>query len=330
MAYIRAYYHRDPKRLAAHVRYIAGREDSRGLRGLGQPFRELRGDIGAAVRLLQEHARAVRTQAGGALREGPFLRLLFTLPDDLAARVMAADGRLAKGSELVLRDAVEAVFRSAARHLQGVYAVHFHSTARRAHPHVHVDLSPLDTHGRTAFLTRRQQDLLRDAWGREVERALVRVERHLHPPERAPAQPEALQRGSHGHVLEPGQRAGEPGGNAPAEAPSRRARRDGQSTPWAAPVAGSRRAPDETPRRRVGRSRDALPLLTQALLGPSGLPLLDLFTRALLGRAQARLRLPAPNLALRDALGLQVPVPGRLRGVARFFGVRPSSPLRWP
>lgn len=328
MAYVRAYFHRDPKRLAAHVRYIAGREDSRGLRGLGQPFRELQGDVAGAVRLLQEHARVVRTRAGDALRDGPFLRLLFTLPDSLAVRVMAADGRLAKGSELVLRDAIEAVFRSGGRHLQGVYAVHFHSTTRRAHPHVHVDLSPLDAHGRTAFLTQRQQDRLRDAWEREVERALLRVERHVMPPERAHEAPDHdVSRSAPTTVGERADEAHASAASRPEPATSRRA----ASAPWATPSRRSAGSDAGPPRRRIHRSRDALPLLTQVLLGPSGLPLVDLFTRALMGRAEARLRLPAPNLALRDALGLRVPMPGHLRTTTtRLLGVPLDLPLRWP
>ena len=130
MAFVRAYFHREPKRVAPHVRYIAGRENSRGLRGLGPAFRALNGDVERSIALLREHADAVRTRAGQHTRDGPFVRLLFTLPDDLAARAVATDTRLPKGSELVLRDAVEATFRSVGRHLQGVYAIHFHATGR--------------------------------------------------------------------------------------------------------------------------------------------------------------------------------------------------------
>jgi hypothetical protein len=184
MAFVRAYYHREPKRVAPHVRYIAGRDGSRGLRGLGPAFRALNGDVERSIALLREHAAVARTRTGWGTREGPFVRLLFTLPDELSARVIATDARLPQGSELVLRDAIEATFRSVGRHLQGVYALHFHATGRRAHPHVHVDLSPLDQHGRTVFLTARQRDLFRTTWERALERAERRVSttrRRTHP-----------------------------------------------------------------------------------------------------------------------------------------------------
>jgi hypothetical protein len=205
MAIVRVYFHREPKRVAPHVRYIAGRENSRGLRGLGPAFRALNGDVERSIALLREHAAAVRTRAGQHTRDGPFVRLLFTLPDDLAGRVIATDAYLPKGSELLLRDAVEATFRSVGRHLQGVYALHFHATGRRAHPHVHVDLSPLDQHGRTVFLTARQRALFRATWEREIVNVLERAERRVRSPERSPgaAAPARSRRSDAGHGVRP-------------------------------------------------------------------------------------------------------------------------------
>lgn len=176
MAYVRIYYHRDPARIAPHVRYIATRPGSCGLHGLGPAFRELRGDVGASVDLLNQHAARARTATGLGTREGPFTRMFFTLPSDLAVRVDQAHAHLMDGPRLVLRDAIEATFRSAGRELQGVYAIHFHAERRAAHGHVHVDLSALDAHGRATFLTAEQRRRLREAWEREVGRALQRVE----------------------------------------------------------------------------------------------------------------------------------------------------------
>lgn len=300
MAIVRVYFHRNPRRLARHVRYIAERPGSHGLRGLGPAFRTLNGDVAAVTRLLREHAAQVRTRAGNRIREGPFMRLLFTLPDGLAGRVMAADGYLSKGSQLVLHDAVEAAFRSVGRHLQGVYAVHFHSTTRRAHPHVHVDLSPLDIHGRSVFLTGRQRDAFRAAWVREVERALERAER------RAAGLPRVRADAAHDRST-PGRRL------SGATSPS--APRQGNAS-----RSGSRRPP------RPGRY---LTLVASFLLGGSGLPILDLFTRALLARAQARLRLPLPNRAARAGFGLSVPLPARVAAPLGFFRHALRVPRRW-
>ena len=299
MAFVRAYFHREPKRVAPHVRYIAGREGSRGLRGLGPAFRALNGDVERSIALLREHAGVVRTQAGLRTRDGPFVRLLFTLPDDLAARAMATDARLPQGSELVLRDAIEATFRSVGRHLQGVYALHFHATGRRAHPHAHVDLSPLDAHGRTVFLTPRQRELFRTTWEREIERALERAERRVGAPQPARTTPREV------------------------DAPTRQ--RDPIEAPdWPGgegfrPRAASRSRPRSSP----------LPNLASILLGSSRMPLLDLFTRALVARARTRQALPLPTLSARYGLGLRVPLPDPQRGPLRLFP-RPSLTLRLP
>lgn len=297
MAFVRAYFHREPKRIAPHVRYIAGRENSRGLRGLGPAFRALNGDVERGVALLREHADAVRTRAGRRTRDGPFVRLLFTLPDDLAARAVATDAHLPKGSELVLRDAVEATFRSVGRHLQGVYAIHFHATGRRAHPHVHVDLSPLDVHGRTVFLTARQRELFRTTWEREIVKALERAER----------------RG----------RAPDPAIDERERPPSRRSNRNREPAPTTHHASAT-----GTPHRgRRRASSSYLPHVASILLGSSRMPLVDFFARALTARTQARLSLPMPSLAARSALGLEIPLPNPQRGPLRLFR-RPSIRVR--
>ncbi len=278
MAYVYIYFHRNPRRLAKHVRYIGERPESRGLRGLGPAFRGLHGDVAASIALLRDHAAVVRQRAGHGVRDGPFVRLLFTLPDGLATRVMEADQRLSKGGERVLQDAIEATFRSVARHLQGVYAMHFHASSRHAHPHVHVDLSPLDQHGRTVFVTGRQRDLLRSSWEHEVVRALERAERR--DPTLVPVCDVAV---------------------------ARQAARDRDAQP---------RGPRAHAVRALEAPGRSLAVLTTWVLRRSGLPLVDLFTRAVLARAGARSRLPLPSRAARFGFGL-------IRGP-----LRPVHPLR--
>lgn len=289
MAYVYIYFHRNPRRLAPHLRYIGERPESRGLRGLGPAFRALQGDIAASIALMREHAASVRRQAGRNLRDGPFVRVLFTLPTPLAERVMAADHRLPKGGERVLQDAVEATFRSVARHLQGVYAMHFHASSRHAHPHVHVDLSPLDQHGRTVFLTGRQRELLRSTWEREVVRALERAERR--DPTHVPA-PEERTRASWARVHEAG-----------LERPRTR------------------------PARALDVPSRSLVVLTSWVLRPSEMPLVDLVTRAVLARAGSRLRLPLPSRAARFGFGL-MRGPLRPIDPLRFFPRVPLRPER--
>jgi hypothetical protein len=286
MAYVTIYYHREPSRLGKHARYIAERPGSAGLHGLGPAFRALRGDVGASVRLLEQHAARARTQTGDGTREGPFVRLLFTLPTDLAQRVDRTARALKDGPRLVLRDALEATFRSAGRELQGVYAVHFHAQKREAHGHVHVDLSPVDLHGRTTFLTPQQRARLRAAWEREVRQALGRVERRS-------ARPVAARDTSQTPHRE--------------DAPGRRettARRTGR---------GDDARPDGFDDRRVTRrplrlpARVYMPAVAARLFGWPRSPFLDLFLRALLARSTRRRERRRPLLAVRFAFGLPVP-----------------------
>jgi hypothetical protein len=288
MAYVRIYYHRDAGRIAPHVRYIAGRPGSCGLHGLGPAFRELRGDVDASVRLLRDHASRARTATGLGPRDGPFTRMFFTLPNDLAARVDHADLCLADGPRLVLRDALEATFRSAGRELQGVYAIHFHAAQREAHGHVHVDLSPLDARGRPTFFTAEQRRRLRETWTREVVQALARVERRAASDSRPAASrdetaaDDAVDRRAHVPILDD-ERQGLSGADA-----------------------------DALPRRRPFRSRRApfvpfVPFVAGRLFGWSRSPLTDLFLRALVARSTRRLHRRQPLLAVRFALGLPVP-----------------------
>lgn len=297
MAFVRVAYHRKTRRLALHVRYIASRDDSRGLRGIGPAFRALGGDVERSIALLHEHAALVRKQAGASIQEGPFWRLLFTLPTPQAERVATLEGRFPSGGARVLQDTMDATMRSVGRHFQGVYAVHFNSNGRRAHPHVHAELSALDAHGRRTFVTARQRELFRSTWEREIERALLRAERR--------ARVEAVP------TIEP-----ETDAAHPMPVSERRDRSAGRS------VEGQ-----VVPRRR------RLPYLataTSLALGSSGLPLVDLFARAFVSRYEARLRVPLPCRAARAGLGLTVAMPRDLPALGAWAR-RPSLfPVRWP
>ncbi len=299
MAYVNIYYHREPSRLGKHVRYIAERAGSTGLHGLGPEFRALRGDVTAAVRLLAQHAAQARTQTGDGTREGPFVRLLFTLPTDLARRVDRSAMLLGDGPRLVLRDAIEATFRSAGRELQGVYAIHFHAEKREAHGHVHVDLSLLDQQGRTTFLTAQRRAKLRAAWEREVTQALRRVERRG-------TQPPAARED---HVA-----------GAPTRAPSDDRRRGAAPPPGAARDDQAMDDAAHAPRAHRVRRRPApvyVPAVAARLFGWPRAPLMDLLLRAILARSSHRRASRPPLLAVRFAFGLPVP----------RVTVRPRSPL---
>ncbi len=309
MAIVRTYFHRTPARVAPHLRYIATREGASGLHGLGPHFRALRGDVEACVRLFQDHAAQARQRIGGATREGAFMRLLFTLPTATAARVSAADAHVPEGSRLVLRDALEATFRSVGRHLQGVYAVHFHAARREAHGHVHVDLSPLDVHGRPTFVTDDQRERFRTTWEREIAKALERVERRSPRSVRDVAQPVS---DAHAH-----------GARTPATSDSR------ASTSAETDATSTRTGP--RPRRPVGlpdnphawtvsrvgrhltttqRTPAYMRLLAGRLLAAtrnSQAPLLDLFLRAFITRADERWRKKPAPFGVRFALGFPIP-----------------------
>jgi hypothetical protein len=303
MAFVRVSYHRQRQRVAPHVRYIASRDDSSGLRGIGPAFRALGGDVERAIALMHEHAGLVRKQAGATMQEGPFWRLLLTLPTPEAERVASLEGRLPGGGARVMQDAFDATMRSVGRHLQGVYAVHFNSNGRRAHPHIHADLSPLDVHGRRTFVTARQRELFRSTWEREIERVLARAERRacVAPLPEPDAKPWTYPGHTPRHV-----RGVQRAGSAPAEGSPELSRR---------------------PRRQ---RLSYLATATSLVLGWSGLPLVDLFARALVSRYQARLLLPLPCRAARAGFGLTVAMPRDLPTAGAWARGPALFPVRWP
>jgi hypothetical protein len=173
--FVEAHYHRNPKRAADQVRYIAHREEGlrdgkrRELYGIGPRYRTLRGDEAAIRKALVEDARGLRNPA--------YFRFILTVDNRTAERFARLDGRLA---ERVLRDSVEKTFRGAARGVQGVFAIHQHGGEDRpAHPHVHALLSPRLQDRSPTHLSPRAIQAVRERWEREVLRALQRQERRL-------------------------------------------------------------------------------------------------------------------------------------------------------
>ena len=175
MFFVEARYHRDPRRAAGQVRYIAHREEGltdgrrRELYGIGERYRALRGDEPAIRKALREDGRGLRNPA--------YFRFILTVDNPTAQRFQRLDGFL---SERVLRDAVEKTFRGAARGAQGVFAVHQHGGQDRpAHPHVHAVLSPRFENRMAVHISPVRIQRIKERWEREVLAGLQRQERRL-------------------------------------------------------------------------------------------------------------------------------------------------------
>jgi hypothetical protein len=175
MFFVEAHYHRNPKRAADQVRYIAHREEGlrdgerRELYGIGPRYRAFRGDERAIRKALVQDARGLRNPV--------YFRFILTVDNRTAERFARLDGRLA---ERVLRDSVDKTFRGAARGVQGVFAIHQHGgEGRAAHPHVHALLSPRFQDKSPTHLSPRVIQAVRERWESEVLRGLERHERRL-------------------------------------------------------------------------------------------------------------------------------------------------------
>jgi hypothetical protein len=175
MFFVEARYHRDPKRAAGQVRYIAHREEGltdgrrRELYGIGERYRALRGDEPAIRKALREDAQGLKNPA--------YFRFILTVDNPTAQRFLRLDGFL---SERVLRDAVEKTFRGAARGAQGVFAVHQHGGQDRpAHPHVHAVLSPRFENRIAVHISPVRIQRIKERWEREVLAGLERQQRRL-------------------------------------------------------------------------------------------------------------------------------------------------------
>ena len=87
----------------------------RELYGIGPRYRAFRGDEHAIRRALVEDGRGLRNPV--------YFRFILTVDNRTAERFARLEPRIA---ERVIRDAVQKTFRSAARGVQGAFAVHQH------------------------------------------------------------------------------------------------------------------------------------------------------------------------------------------------------------
>ena len=173
MFFVHVRYHGPNAGVQAGVRYISHREESlpegrtRTLYGIGERYKDLRGDEHAIARQLREDALG--------LKDPRYFRIKLTV-DDVAAQKLA---RLSlRGRELVIRDAVERTFRATLRLAQGVFVIHEHGGVKRpfGHPHAHVHLSPLMSNGQ-AFrrIPPRRLQAFKERWEREVTTLATRM-----------------------------------------------------------------------------------------------------------------------------------------------------------
>lgn len=177
MFFVEARYHHSPKRAADQVRYIAHREiglqggEHRELYGIGARYRAFRGDEKAIGKALIDDARGLRNPV--------YFRFILTVDNRTSERFARLDGRLV---ERAFRDAVQKTFRSAARGVQGVFAIHQHGGADRpAHPHVHALLSPRFENKSPVHISPKGIQRMKERWETEVLRALERHERRPGP-----------------------------------------------------------------------------------------------------------------------------------------------------
>ena len=175
MFFVEARYHRSPKRAADQVRYMSHREEKlpdgrrRELYGIGARYRALRGDETAIQRVLAQDARG--------LKRPVYFRFILTVDNRTAERFARLDPQLA---ERAIRDAVQKTFRSAARGVQGVFAIHQHGgDDRPAHPHVHALLSPRLETGAPTHISPKRIQRVKERWESEILRGLDRQERRL-------------------------------------------------------------------------------------------------------------------------------------------------------
>jgi curved DNA-binding protein CbpA len=185
MFFVEARYHRNPKKAAEQIKYIAHREEGlpdgerRELFGIGGRYRACRGDEMKIRKLFRDDARGLKSPV--------YFRFILTVDNRTAERFAKLDGRLA---ERVIRDAVQKTFRSAARETQGVFAIHQHGgEGRPAHPHVHALLSPRFENGAPTHISPKRIQRVKERWEVEVLRGLERQEKRLEHSRDQPAPP---------------------------------------------------------------------------------------------------------------------------------------------
>jgi hypothetical protein len=173
--FVEARYHRNPEKVPQQIRYISHREERlpsgerRELFGIGDRYKALRGDEKAIERAFAEDSRGLRRPA--------YFRLILTVDNLAAERFARLDG---VATERAVRDAIQKTFRSAARDVQGVFAIHQHGGHDRpSHPHVHALLSPRLQNGAPIHFSRRAIQRVKERWEVEVLRALQSQERRF-------------------------------------------------------------------------------------------------------------------------------------------------------
>jgi len=173
--FVEARYHRNPEGVPQQIRYISHREERlpsgerRELFGVGDRYKALRGDEKAIERTFAEDSKGLRRPA--------YFRFILTVDNRTAERFARLDG---VATERVIRDAVQKTFRSAARDVQGVFAIHQHGGHDRpSHPHVHALLSPRLQNGAPIHFSPRAIERVKERWEIEVLRALQSQERRF-------------------------------------------------------------------------------------------------------------------------------------------------------
>ena len=175
MFFVEARYHRNPQKVPQQIRYISHREERlpsgerRELFGIGDRYKALRGDEKAIERAFAEDSKGLRRPA--------YFRFILTVDNSTAERFARLDG---VATERAVRDAIQKTFRSAARDVQGVFAIHQHGGHDRpSHPHVHALLSPRLQNGGPIHFSPRAIQRVKERWEVEALRALQSQERRF-------------------------------------------------------------------------------------------------------------------------------------------------------
>ena len=175
MFFVEARYHRNPAKVPQQIRYISHREERlpsgerRELFGIGDRYKALRGDEKAIERGFAEDSKGLRRPA--------YFRFILTVDNSTAERFARLDG---VATERAIRAAIQSTFRSAARDVQGVFAIHQHGGHDRpSHPHVHALLSPRLQNGAPIHFSPRAIQRVKERWEIEVLRALQGQERRF-------------------------------------------------------------------------------------------------------------------------------------------------------
>lgn len=165
------WYPRD-ERVRTSLAYIVHREEglpdgrARTLCGIGQRYRQARGDEHAIAGLLWADGRAI-----GAPR---YYRVKLTVNDTIARELARLPFH---PRERAFRAAIRACLKQALPLAQGAFVLHSHSRGGRAfgHPHAHVHLSPARLGGGPFLIRKAQLAALKAAWASALRRSIERA-----------------------------------------------------------------------------------------------------------------------------------------------------------